>query len=761
MDFMATDHHARPADRRGALRSRLFRPFQVALLVGCMIGLVLTVFLAQRFQDAETQIRDAALAEATSATRTTARAVAFEMAQLMPAVQSVADDLNAGRVTGDTIETRLEAVLRDLPGLFAAGVAFEPFAYRSDTRLHAPLIVREDGDRFRLHQVGQAVDYTEFKQQWYVAPLLDGATWSEPNTGRGRSETMIDYAVPFYHPGDDRATAAPAGIVYGGYALNGIKKLVDDLDINISGYQYIFTKQGRFITHPRQDLVRSGETIFEVALEAEDSVLFSAAIQAIKGRGNAIRHADPITGESALVVYEPIDELGWSVVTVVLTDEALDPDAQRRGLLHIMLSVLAAAAMFAIFAINLLPPTAVREWTHVVTLSALFGAGTAFSWAVTLDYAPGETSPREEIVNRSSLNGFLETYRQESKKLKADQPIFVPTGVFIQSVEFTTSNNVKITGYIWQKYQRGVHDDVSRGFVLPEAEEPIIREVYNRPLTAEHTADTILSDIGMSSMRGDCTKRPSRTSTKGHKGCSQLIGWYFSTVVRQNFSYSAYPFDSQYVWLRLWHKDFDRNIVLVPDLGSYKVTNPSALPGIETDFVLPGWELKDAAFSYERHGYNTNFGIQQYVGQENFPELYYNIHISRDFLGPFVLHFLPQFVVATMLFIVLLMGSKQGESAKWLGFASKDIVRACAMLIIVLIFAHSALRRTLYSASLVYLEYFYMMLYLSCLAVSFNAIFFAMGKVPILEYRDNFWPKVAYWPVLTGAAFLITLVSFY
>ena len=214
--------------------------------------------------------------------------------------------------------------------------------------------------------------------------------------------------------------------------------------------------------------------------------------------------------------------------------------------------------------------------------------------------------------------------------------------MFIQSIEFTTANDVKVTGYIWQKYKRGVHDDISRGFVLPEAEAPVIKEVYNRPLIGDGAKDGLLSNISLGFTKDDCTKRSLKRHRVGPKGCSQLIGWYFSTSIRQNFTYGAYPFDDQYVWLRLWHKDFDRNVVLVPDLASYKVTEPSALPGIETDFVLPGWSLRDSVFTYRRHGYNTNFGIDDYVGQEAFPALYFNVHINREFLGPFVLPFLPQ-----------------------------------------------------------------------------------------------------------------------
>ena len=42
------------------------------------------------------------------------------------------------------------------------------------------------------------------------------------------------------------------------------------------------------------------------------------------------------------------------------------------------------------------------------------------------------------------------------------------------------------------------------------------------------------------------------------QGSEEVIGWYFDVTVRQAFDYSKYPLDTQDVWLRLWHKDFDR-----------------------------------------------------------------------------------------------------------------------------------------------------------------------------------------------------------
>jgi hypothetical protein len=426
------------------------------------------------------------------------------------------------------------------------------------------------------------------------------------------------------------------------------------------------------------------------------------------------------------------------------------------------MGVLAAVFLIA-FVVDLRRFDETSAWFGAVALAVLLLIAVGFIWIFTERFPPrDDTQVGERVISRTSLAHYLNSYSQEFADLSTAPPIYVPTGVFIQSIEFASGNDVKVTGYIWQKYRKGVHRGVSRGFVLPEAENPLIRQVYRRNLSNDFDADSPLTPVGahtgqLAAENESCGAQVDPAM----RDCSELIGWYFFANLRQDFSYQRFPFDHQDVWLRLWHKDFDGNIVLVPDLAAYDSTDPKTLAGVENDFVLPGWSIKGAGFEFRRHGYGTNFGIDGYVGQRNFPELYYTVSIGRVLIGPFMLHFVPQLVVASMLFMLLLMGSKEGEKAKWLGFATKDVLRGSSVLLIVLVFSHTALRNQLFSPTLVYSEYFYIMLYLLCLLVSCNSIIFATGAVKFIQYRDNLLPKLLFLPVVTTAVLVITLASQY
>jgi len=747
---------------------------QIFLIVGFVATLATAATLAVRHETLETQGQESTLANTIEATGHAAAVIEARLRALMPETQAIADDLGSGKLKSNDLIARFEQVLRDHPLVYGVGVAYEPNAYAEDTRLYAPFVVSRGEGATKRIQIEETLDYTAFTERWYVEPLLNGAMWTEPHAAK-TGETLAEYAVPFYRPGDDPDQAAPIGIVYASYSLAGIRQFLGAIDVNISGYQYVVSGEGRFIMHPRNDLVRAGKTTFDLAWGSDDIAMYSLAIQAVKGERGYIDHVDAVSGESAWIAYEPIPAAGWSVASVQTKGHLSDVNEERRNLLHMVLATLLAMVFLTAFVCRLWPFTVTIAWTGAVLISVYCALAVGVIWVVAIEFPMDNGDVSESIVNRSKLERYLDDYNREAVRLKAETPAFVPTGVFIQSIEFVSSTNVNVTGYVWQKYWKGVHRGISRGFVLPEADEPVIKEVYHHMLNGQSglvndgdkavafSVSDPLAAFAFGPPDDSVCENPD-DATKGEptpRDCSELIGWYFSATLRQNFSYERFPFDSQDVWLRLWHQDFDSNVVLIPDLGSYEFTNPAALPGVEEDFVLPGWTPKGAGFEYRRHGYNTNFGIDRYVGQEDFPELYYSVHITRKFLGPFVLHFLPQFVVAMMLFMILLMGSKEGDKAKWLGFASKDVLRACSVLVIVLIFAHTALRRTLFSASLVYLEYFYLVLYLSCIFISFNSILFATGKGRLIQYEDNLLPKLLFWPVVTNAIFAITLFSFY
>ncbi len=342
-----------------------------------------------------------------------------------------------------------------------------------------------------------------------------------------------------------------------------------------------------------------------------------------------------------------------------------------------------------------------------------------------------------QLVNEQAVDEFLRQNWESGEDANAGntEPIMkVKTGIFIQSLKFFDSTEVNLSGYIWQRYQTGLHDGIipgssEVGFVFPEQVnsgsdiEP--HEVYR-----VSTADEV------------------------------LIGWYFEATLRQPFDYSDYPFDHNTVWVRMWHKQFSHNIVLVPDFEAYEATGLTDIFGIEENIVLGAWERENTYFDYKLSSYDTNFGISDYIGQQGFPELHYNFVVKRKFENAFVVYLLPLFLVAALLFAALLTLSADEELSGRLGFNASGFIGGCSALFFVALLAHIQLREQFDGTGIVYIEYFYILMYSLLVIATANAYLFSLrpGRFcGLILYQDNILFKVGYWPIVLGCLILITL----
>ncbi|MCW9000987.1 MAG: hypothetical protein OQK04_19910, partial [Kangiellaceae bacterium] len=214
------------------------------------------------------------------------------------------------------------------------------------------------------------------------------------------------------------------------------------------------------------------------------------------------------------------------------------------------------------------------------------------------------------------------------------------------------------------------------------------------------------------------------------------------------------------VWLRMWHKDFKDNIVLIPDLESYYLPNPELTPGVQDGFVLPGWKLVESWFSFHQEKFSTNFGSKNSHGLKHKPELFYNVKIQREFLNPFVSRIIPVVLILIIMFLVVLISTKSSKAAEWLGFSASNVVIGLSALFFVVGINHSELRQSLQSSKIMYFEYFYFVIYIMLLYVAVSSIYIAQHDA--VEGRDeNFVSKLLYWPALSSVLFFVTYWVFY
>jgi hypothetical protein len=676
------------------------------------------LFLGNAYLSSPSQILDDAKNSAKSQADDAAMVIGRNLSKLVTVSESLADDLSSGELEDAQVSERLKKTMEENPDLFGLSAVYKPYAFDPEKRLYAPYYVRKDGE-LELIQIEDVYDYTlpeaengtGPKTAWYNLTFEKGACWIEPYFGTVGETFMINYNVVFCHADTSGQEKVPAGIIGTEYSLGGIRRLVGSLDLGYTGYGFILTDKGTVVSHPIQEYL--GENIAD--LKEKDSTLRLITRDITHG-SHQVFHNE-ITGQKLWVFYEPIPSTEWTLGVVSIEDEIFQESRtfQRHLEISFAMAILAFLFFLSVLIFRVEKGSPDRLWIIAIIFSLLCISGMWFVWHVTLNETPDRINEDVEIFDRFGLETAL-----HKLLVPGEDMIRVPTGVFLQSLEFSSANNVIVTGYLWQDYS-DVPDDISRGFVFPEAESIDVEEAYRQ---------------------------------------DGVIGWYYRAVLRQPFDYSKYPFDREDVWIRIWHKDFQRNIILTPDLRSYDIMDPDSKPGLEKNFVLEGWDIQNSFFSYRTNSYNVNFGAEDY--QQEFPELYYNAGLRREFLSSAISDLIPLIVVVILLFAVLIISTKSNEKIQLYGFSSSTVLAYCAALFFVLIVSHVSLREKLAAASIIYLEYFYFVLYFIILGVSINSILLASNtRHKLIHYRDNLIVKLLYWPVILALLLVVTLVNFY
>jgi hypothetical protein len=647
-----------------------------------------------------------------------------KLRRAMEVADSMAGALGSGALAPEALSARLREALYNEPDLVEVGTAFAPFAFDPSLRLHGEAFAIQDGEIARV-ELDALDDYTKSEAPWYQRPLADGPTWLDPAPRHGRGLPSAIYAVPFHQPGSERVKR---GVLYVAVATESLTRILDTLDLGENGYGFVLSAEGAVIAHPNHDYVDIRTSIFNVAARAKDDELARLSTSAIAGHKAFGFTAGALACKPAWVAYEPVPATRWSVGLLSVQDDIRgEPLAHRRELMRIGL---AAAAFLALLGLPLLRVErggVQRIWVFVACASAIAALSIGYLFALIYkspDARAGEqTTP---ITGAPALRRFLAEQSRKTVLTHEDLPLRIRTGIFVQAISFINASDVRVSGYVWQKYEDGVHDEVTRGFILPENQSAEIVETY-------------------------------RQKEKG----AELVGWSFKAVLHQDFDYSRYPFGQETIAVQIAPKDFYRNVILVPDLASHKLASPCARPGLREGLSLPGWEIIASGYGYRDRSYQSKFGFDRYVTLASIPELRFEIQCEKQILGAFVTHLLPVLVVLIMLFIIVMLTSRDANRAKVHGFDTMKAIQSCAGFFLVVIFSHIDLRKTLAVRELVYLENFHLLAYCVILSMSVNVLLFGSGKAGVLGYRDNLVPKLLYWPLIGLALLTLTLRTFY
>ena len=249
-----------------------------------LIGLATSIIFVAAFAYNYWTSRQTVMAEVDENARNLTMATAHEIEVILRGVEKVPLNLAAMlEVQGYSSQelTRLiQSSLVHNREIFGIAIAYEPYAFDSGTHYFAPYGHREN-DQIKIDFLGSQ-SYRYFYLDWYQIPReLNHPEWSVPYFDEGGGNIiMATYSLPFYHNSgfEKRLT----GVVTADISLMWLKQIVSNVKVYETGYAFLISQNGDFITHPEDDLIRK-ESIFSVAEARNDSELRRISREMIRG----------------------------------------------------------------------------------------------------------------------------------------------------------------------------------------------------------------------------------------------------------------------------------------------------------------------------------------------------------------------------------------------------------------------------------------------------------------------------------------------
>ena len=397
--------------------------------------------------------------------------------------------------------------------------------------------------------------------------------------------------------------------------------------------------------------------------------------------------------------------------------------ATGRPAAEALVMVVVALMLLAVvgFRPEMLRNGALKRTATAWTLVLVVGIGGL--WQVIFRESELDALHGTRVSSAAEADDFLDAHPPPSPTVYR-----VPTGLFLQQYEFLSGDNVRVAGYVWQRYADAVPAEIERTIIFPES---------------------IATDVFDEAYREDV-------------GNGELIGWYFEVTLRQAFDYTRYPLDRQDVWIRMWSPSADQGVGLVPDFASYEDIATASLPGVAKSLVTPGWTPYASGFTYNLHSYNTRFGRLDAPFRQQQPELYFSLGIKRDYRGPLLKHLPFTLAIAGLLFGIMLLGTSDPDLRSRFGFQTLAVIATTGALLLTVVVAHNGIRDTVSANQVSYIEVLPFTLYGLILLVTVNAIIRDRPDAPaFFDDRNNIWPTLLYWPVFAGVLFVATYAVFF
>lgn len=681
-------------------------------------GLVVSTLIAVQITG-ETQERMAiALAFATQQSALLHDTIDGEMQAEMEVANGFAERLSSGELSYPQAVDAIALAFDEKPGLQGIAIAFEPYCYSTTVKLYAPYYIKNGAGQITRIQVENSYDYTDASidsAQWYYK-AIDGqaGVWRGAYYGKAADDLLIVYSVPFQSPQNRNQNVGVVVVAHSATAT--FKHIVQGTDLGQAGYAFLVNADQKIAYHPEAEMIgldakeaagylgggRLLESLAKVTGSEEDAISFSGEM----GQ----------EGERGWFFVHPLSVPGWRLVVAI--NERLstyDAAGAIRPKINLGLAVMICltGVLMRLLSIERVTPTRLMGFS--VGLGVLFAAEILWIWH--LIYTNPELNHQKVIINDTDLQRLLEPMADRLQSINAGSPVRIPTGIVVENLTLGTQT-VKLAGYLWQRYPAGTPEEM---IDFPQLTDQI----------------------------GGLSRRE---TYRVQKNGMTVVGWFFSTEIQQAFDVSHYPLDQTFVHIQIEPSKFSDTYVLVPDIQEYAHLGPGYKPGLSEELWVRGWHVTNSYFSYDYDAYGTQFGIYQKIQKDTIPILNFNIRLTRDIISPVIAYCIVLYVIIIQVYGLAILNIDNAF----------QVLSIAAALFLASAISHNTLRDSVGATGVVYLEYFFILLYVTILFTTINAVTRVLAiKLILVSYQENLLIKVLFWPTYLGLGLLITLFTFY
>jgi len=280
--------------------------FKLSLLVLSGVTLVISVILALNYRVSRHLMTEKIEENAFNLAQATANRINTTLKSVEKIPAGLAQTINELQPDNQELNKLLADRLAHNPELFGIAVAFAPETDVSGTKLNSCYYINAFG---RIKKSPITYDYQT--HDWYQVPqVLGRPVWSEPYYGESGHNTMTTYSVPFYK--QKAGHREFAGIVSVDLSLNWLRNIVLSLKIGKTGYAFLITHNGTFVTHPDIDLIMN-ETIFSVAEAQKRPEIRTIGRHMIAGEKGFTAFNGLVSKHRYWMAYTPLPANGWSL----------------------------------------------------------------------------------------------------------------------------------------------------------------------------------------------------------------------------------------------------------------------------------------------------------------------------------------------------------------------------------------------------------------------------------------------------------------